>query len=149
MFHLPNVARGASITASHGGVAHMHAAAMATRAAQVGRIRQALGAAPSLAGPAPVPGAAISPAAGATPPGAMPNNYKVHIASGLAQRGVRTTVGQIHNAIDGLTAKGRFTPFQGSALKQHAGPLQGPAGAKAMNDIAGEVVRQRSTLPIS
>jgi len=79
-------------------------------------------------------------AAPAAPPPAA-GNYKAQVAHVAHAQGVPSTVQHVHNAIDSLTQKGALTPFQGNALKQHNGPLEGPAGQRTVGMIANELVQ--------
>lgn len=79
------------------------------------------------------------------PPAAPPapgGNFKATVAHQASQHGVQATVQHVHNAIDSLTQKGALTPFQGTALKRHNGPLEGPAGARTVGMITNELVNR-------
>jgi len=109
------------------GYNHGHASAMAHAANRKVAVAKALS---SLKAPA-------APPAGAVPPPPMDAPTIAHVAHHAATKhGVHATAQGVHKAIDSLMAKGRFTPLQGAALKQGNGPLMGPPGQTAMNDIA-------------
>ena len=82
-----------------------------------------------------------SPKKAPVAPPAAGANYKAHVAHAAAAQCAPATAQHVHNAIDSLTQKGAFTPFQGSALKQHNGPLEGPAGQRTVGMIANELVQ--------
>lgn len=129
--------RGSFKGAAQGGAANHTRSSMGAHSA-VRRLRmaQALSAAPGVRQPAAPPGAGSGiPSMMATPP-----NFKAQVARAAQQQGVHASVGHVHNAIDSLTQKGAFTPLQGSALKAHNGPLQGPAGQRTMGMIHNELV---------
>jgi hypothetical protein len=66
--------------------------------------------------------------------------FKHQLAGHLAAMGKPVAIGHIHDAIDGLTQSGSFTPQQGAALKAHNGPLVGQAGQQTMGKIAGKLL---------
>jgi hypothetical protein len=74
-------------------------------------------------GPAGVPGGAVKAA-----PVARPAGFKQHI---MAATGA--SLSHVHAAIDGLVGMGKLTPFQGTALKAHNGPVK----PEVMGLIAG------------
>ena len=118
-----------------GGFNHNHASQMATVAASRLKFRQALGGAPAAVPATHVVG---SQAPGAPPPHA---NFKAHIAHAVqAHTGQPVTHNAVLQAIDGVTAKGGFTPAEGSALKAHKGPLVGPGGHDTMAKIANHMI---------
>ena len=110
---------------------HNHASQMAHAA------HRKLAVAKALSGMKAPPTTPVAPTV--VPPGPSAP-FKAHVAHAAAHKGVHVTAQHVHNAIDSLTAKGRFTPFQGAHLKKHNAPLTGPAGQSAMNDITNELV---------
>lgn len=73
-------------------------------------------------------------------PASMPApSFKAQAASMAHSSGAPASIQHVHAAIDSLTHKGMFTPFQGAALKQHNGPLVGPEGHRTIQAIATEM----------
>ena len=122
--------------AQSGGFNHNHASQMGHVAASRLKFRQAM----SGAAPAGVPDDHM---VGSQAPGAPPahGNFKAHIAHAVhAHTGHPVTHNAVLQAIDGVTAKGGFTPAQGNALKAHKGPLVGPGGHDTMAKIANHMI---------
>ena len=117
---------------------HGHASQMAHAAALKQQASRALAGRPT----APLPHPAGGPQG--DPGGAPQVNYKLTMAHAAAQKGHKIGLHQIHGAIDSMAAKGKITPFQASALKQHNGPLKGPQGAATMHAIGSEMMAPKA-----
>lgn len=134
-------------TPGQAGVAHHSMASLAAhsaaRRAAVGRIL-AGGGGPGPGGPPATtqPPAVPLPGAGPMAAPSPQHSYKAHIAAAGAAHGVPLGMGDIHGAIDSLTQQGHFTPYQGSALKAHNGPLQGHEGVQTMHAITAQALKQ-------
>lgn len=110
---------------------HNQASNMAFAAQRRVRVARALGGnhGPSLSAPQSAPAG---------------QDYRHHVAVAVAPMGIQIGPQHVHAAVDQLTQAGRFTPFQGAALKAHKGPLHGPAGAKTVHDLAVQVATNRA-----
>jgi hypothetical protein len=79
------------------------------------------------------------PAAVLAPPSFPAGSYKVQIGNIAWVQDVGVSPADIVDAIDRLTASGRFTAGIGAALKAHEAGLHGAQGLRTICDIASEV----------
>jgi len=120
-------------SAQSGGFNHGHASQMAHAAALKQQAARALSGLPTARPPVTPGGHAGTPGGGISAPVAQ-----------IAQATGRPPA-HVHAAINNLVGSGKLTPLQGTALKMHNKPLQGPAGANTMKLVASALPQAQPT----
>ncbi|MGI8449923.1 MAG: hypothetical protein ACR2MP_22630 [Streptosporangiaceae bacterium] len=71
--------------------------------------------------------------------GTLPQGWQSYVLNGLLRAGIVAKPGDIHGALDDLTAAGELSPAHAAAMKAHGGPIMVP---ELLNRVAAQTAQR-------